>query len=546
MHRMAKVFQVLSYWPTYLLLRFFVHFEVRGQENLKGLEDRAVIFASNHASYLDGPISAAALPRRKGELLPGKFFPIRFLVHERFFRWRYLLVAFYVRLNGSLEVGRTEGDLKKSLSETIEALRNGEKIWIFPEGRMTRDGKLQQGRRGVAYLHRETGAPVVPVGISGNFGILSWKTLLRRNMVFVNIGNPIYSLDNPGNVSLEKGATKVIAAIGDVMARKSPARKEGNARLVPAKLGYMVFSDFYRFLAALFDWRSHLRALGGKPLFDVACITNFENELQKSFMGLFCLGRIWRYGLRFRLGDTLGRYIIIGSSARGLTDPEGKERGKRQVREAIAAAAGRGVKVILFAAYTKRLFSKEELKEIRAAYPGVAFTIGDNGTAWALLMDVLRAIELNRLNRASKIAVLGPSGFLGGTVLKALSKSGFTNLVAVGSRRRAMPFKGIAGVELVVACSHSDNLRLTAEIVRTIAGSNGIYVVDVCRPVNFSVREFERCEGKVGRLDAGVVFNKRLRYVFSPLARPLLGRLKMSSQRLYGCFSEAIASPWVH
>ncbi len=217
MYKIANIVQLLTYRLVYILLRFFVHLEVRGQENLRGLEDRGIIFASNHASYIDGPISAVSMPCGKGEFYPKRFFPVRFLVMDRYFRWRYLVVALYVRVNGSIRVFRSGGNLRRSLSEAITALRRGEKIWIYPEGKLSPDGKLQQGKRGVAYLHRETSAPVVPVGINGNFGILSFDTLLRKKKVVVNIGRPISSLDNPGKCTLETGVNKVMTAIAGLL-----------------------------------------------------------------------------------------------------------------------------------------------------------------------------------------------------------------------------------------------------------------------------------------------------------------------------------------
>lgn len=314
-------------------------------------------------------------------------------------------------------------------------------------------------------------------------------------------------------------------------------------RRLLTKLVFMCFSDFYRFMAALLDWRSHLRVLKGKPGFDVACITNFENEVQRYFMGMFSLKKSWVNGLRFSMDNTLVRYIMVNSTSAGLMEPSGKAEGKIQVRRAIASVIDKGAKVILFAAYIKRLFSEDELREIRAAYPNVAFTIGDNGTAWALIVDVFRAIEANNLNRFSRIMILGPNGFLGSTVVSVLKNSGFYNLVLLSSRSgKTNPFSGIKDIELVIACTHHSNLELTADIVRDISHDNGIYVVDVCRPVNFHYKEFKKCNNqKVKRQDAGVVFNKRLKYVFLPGAVFVLRKIGLSRRRLYGCFSEATA-----
>ena len=202
MHKIAKIFQALSYWPIYGTLRIFAHFKIEGQENLMGLEKRAVIFASNHASIFDGPICAASMPRGKGDFYPKKFFPIRFLAAEEFFGWKYLLIAFYVWINGSIPIKRGlkagDKDLKDILAEPIKELERKEKIWIFPEGKVSRRGLIiRKGKRGVAFLQRATGAPIVPVLLIGTRSLYSPLALLGLKRVMVRIGKPIFNLNEP-------------------------------------------------------------------------------------------------------------------------------------------------------------------------------------------------------------------------------------------------------------------------------------------------------------------------------------------------------------
>src|SRR3990167_1738845 len=71
-----RAVQQITYWPIYLALKFFFRYRVEGQENLKGLGDKPVIFVSNHASFLAGPICAAAMPRNL--VAPVKFNQISF------------------------------------------------------------------------------------------------------------------------------------------------------------------------------------------------------------------------------------------------------------------------------------------------------------------------------------------------------------------------------------------------------------------------------------------------------------------------------------
>lgn len=201
MIKLAKIVQQICYWPIYLLLKFFVHYEVDGQENLNGLEHKAVIFASNHASYIDGPISALSMPR--DGFVPARFFPIRFLVAKEFFGLKgqfifpfSILSAIYVRLNASIQIKRKLEGLHRDLEDAVTALEKGSKIWIYPEGRITSDGSLTRpAKKGIAYLHQQTHALIVPVGLIGTYKIISLKTLLRQNRVKVKIGKPIYSFE---------------------------------------------------------------------------------------------------------------------------------------------------------------------------------------------------------------------------------------------------------------------------------------------------------------------------------------------------------------
>lgn len=219
-----KLFQQLIYLPIYLTLKLLFRYRIEGQENLKGLENEPVIFASNHATFMDPQICGAAMP--KESLTPKKFFPIRFLVAKEYTNWfknpAYfpfsLIVAAYARLNGSIPVVRGLKNIERNLAETVNVLKNDGKVWIYPEGKQTLDGKIQPGKKGIIYLHQTTGAPIVPVGIIGNYKMFYPSELLKFVFGFkklkTKIGKPIYSL---GKVSLEEGMKTVMKEIENLM-----------------------------------------------------------------------------------------------------------------------------------------------------------------------------------------------------------------------------------------------------------------------------------------------------------------------------------------
>ena len=211
-----RLVQQITYWPIYLFLKVFFCFRVEGQKNLQGLEDKSVIFASNHASFLDGPMCAAAMPREG--VVPKRFFAVRFLVEKKAFALVKNIVPFpisivfaiYVRLNGSVPVARGLKDIQKNLEEAVRALSKGTKMWVFPEGKLSKDGTLQQGKNGAAYLHQTTGAAIVPVGLIGTCRMPSRFLRFQRPCVTVRIGKPMHL---PAGVSLEEGTDLIMKEI---------------------------------------------------------------------------------------------------------------------------------------------------------------------------------------------------------------------------------------------------------------------------------------------------------------------------------------------
>jgi len=217
----AKFFQCLSYWPTYLILKIFLHFQIKGQENIKDLEKKPLIFASNHASLIDASMIIVSMPRLRGIFCP-KFFPIRSLAtsHFKLHPIRNFLVIFYIWIHGSIWVNKSNGDLEFSLKEATDALIQGEKILIFPEGKRTKTGELQEGKRGVAFLAKKTKVPIVPVAIINTFKLARPKNLLlallgikRPKVIF---GKPFYLNEFP-ETPLENGAREVMEKIKELI-----------------------------------------------------------------------------------------------------------------------------------------------------------------------------------------------------------------------------------------------------------------------------------------------------------------------------------------
>jgi len=151
-----------------VLLRTVWRMRVVGAERVP-LDGPAIVCA-NHVSYLDPPALGCAMPR-----------PVYYMAKRELFEIP-VLGPLLVRLN-AYKVDRARGDVG-AIKRSVEVLRSGAAVGIFPEGTRNLDGTVQ-AQPGVALLHYLSRAPIVPAYIGGTAGA---KRLERITVVF---GEPL-------------------------------------------------------------------------------------------------------------------------------------------------------------------------------------------------------------------------------------------------------------------------------------------------------------------------------------------------------------------
>ena len=120
--------------------------------------DGPVILAANHASNLDAVEIGAWLIPRLGRR-------IHWLGKKELFAWP--IVGWTATHGGVHPVDRGGADVEAfRLAQRI--LDEGQILFVFPEGTRSPDGALQEARDGLAALAIRSGAPIVPIGISGS------------------------------------------------------------------------------------------------------------------------------------------------------------------------------------------------------------------------------------------------------------------------------------------------------------------------------------------------------------------------------------------
>ena len=128
---------------------------------------------------------------------------------DKYFSWKIFPVRIFLEAMGAIRISKAKvkytdnSHLYSVLVEPINFLKQGGKIWIYPEGGFNNDGAPKKPRVGAAFLHQQTKAPILPIRIIGNDKVMSkivpflprLKTLTGLNKIKVIIGKPIYSLD---------------------------------------------------------------------------------------------------------------------------------------------------------------------------------------------------------------------------------------------------------------------------------------------------------------------------------------------------------------
>jgi 1-acyl-sn-glycerol-3-phosphate acyltransferase len=180
-----------------------------------------VIVASNHVSFADSMVIPIVVPRK-----------VVFLAKEDYFTGS--------GLKGTLQRGWFEGlgmvpvdrsDTKAALASldiALEVLGRGEAFGIYPEGTRSRDGRLYRGRTGVGHLALTSGAPVVPVGLSGTEAIQPVGSRLPRLAdVTVRFGPPLHVAGRYDGVPLGRARREVTDEVMDRIAALSGQPRAG-------------------------------------------------------------------------------------------------------------------------------------------------------------------------------------------------------------------------------------------------------------------------------------------------------------------------------
>lgn len=141
-----------------ILSKMIYRLQVDGHEHIP--QEGPAVLICNHVSFVDWLIISACVKR-----------PVRFVMHHSFMRNPVL--AFFFRGAKVIPIAGAKEDpdlMEKAFDSIAATLQDQEMICIFPEGQITRDGKVCPFRPGIEKIILRTPVPVIPMVLKGLWG----------------------------------------------------------------------------------------------------------------------------------------------------------------------------------------------------------------------------------------------------------------------------------------------------------------------------------------------------------------------------------------
>lgn len=134
---------------------------------IENIPDRgAAVIVCNHVSFVDALVISAACRR-----------PVRWVMYHRIYNLP--LLNFFFRTTKAIPIAPAHEDpamLGQAYDTIRRELADGQLVGIFPEGKLTSDGELNEFRGGILKVIGDTPVPVIPMALSG-----LWQSVFARN-----------------------------------------------------------------------------------------------------------------------------------------------------------------------------------------------------------------------------------------------------------------------------------------------------------------------------------------------------------------------------
>jgi 1-acyl-sn-glycerol-3-phosphate acyltransferase len=123
-------------------------------------DEGACVLVCNHVSFVDALLIGGACRR-----------PVRFVTFKPIYNMPVL--NFIFRTAKAIPIDSRKADpegYEQAFARIADELKNGEVVCIFPEGKLTTDGEIDEFKNGISRILQETPVPVIPMALRGLWG----------------------------------------------------------------------------------------------------------------------------------------------------------------------------------------------------------------------------------------------------------------------------------------------------------------------------------------------------------------------------------------
>ena len=141
-----------------MVTRVVYRLKVRGDLHIP--TDGAAILVCNHVSFVDAVILGVISPR-----------PMVFIMDHRIFKMP--LMGWFFRLVKAIPIAPQKEDpqaYERAFERARQVLNEGELLCLFPEGAITKDGKMQPFKAGIMKILETNPVPVIPSALHNLWG----------------------------------------------------------------------------------------------------------------------------------------------------------------------------------------------------------------------------------------------------------------------------------------------------------------------------------------------------------------------------------------
>ncbi|MEG1078236.1 MAG: MFS transporter [Pseudomonas sp.] len=158
----AYIFRIVPEFTMRFMIWLLSHsmYRVEHRDLQQIPEEGAALLVCNHVSFVDALLIGGAVRR-----------PIRFVMYYKIYRLPVL--NFIFRTAGAIPIaGRSEepDTYERAFKQIAAYLAAGELVCIFPEGKLTTDGEIDEFKGGLSRIIEQTPVPVMPLALQGLWG----------------------------------------------------------------------------------------------------------------------------------------------------------------------------------------------------------------------------------------------------------------------------------------------------------------------------------------------------------------------------------------